>query len=136
MQRRFGEAPLVLISLDGFRADYLDRGRNPSLERLGQCGVRAPFMRPVFPTKTFPNHFTIVTVGAISALLNCVASIGPALGAFVSMVCSLDGDVMLKTLWCSRDVISFLKDFTWRHHMNIEMTSWCSGNTISVTVVT
>lgn len=57
----FGEAPLVLISLDGFRADYLDRGRNPSLERLGQCGVRAPFMRPVFPTKTFPNHFTIVT---------------------------------------------------------------------------
>lgn len=52
---------MILISLDGFRADYLDRGRNPSLERLAQCGVHAPFMRPVFPTKTFPNHYTIVT---------------------------------------------------------------------------
>lgn len=58
----FGESPpLILISLDGFRADYLSRGLNPSLERLAQCGVKAPFMRPVFPTKTFPNHFTIVT---------------------------------------------------------------------------
>uniref|UniRef100_A0A131YMJ5 Ectonucleotide pyrophosphatase/phosphodiesterase family member 1/3 n=1 Tax=Rhipicephalus appendiculatus TaxID=34631 RepID=A0A131YMJ5_RHIAP len=57
----FTEAPLILISLDGFRADYLSRGLNPSLERLAQCGVKAPFMRPVFPTKTFPNHFTIVT---------------------------------------------------------------------------
>lgn len=57
----FTEPPLILISLDGFRADYLSRGLNPSLERLAQCGVKAPFMRPVFPTKTFPNHFTIVT---------------------------------------------------------------------------
>lgn len=57
----FQEAPLLLISLDGFRPDYLERRRNPSLERLAQCGVKAPFMRPVFPTKTFPNHFTIVT---------------------------------------------------------------------------
>ncbi|XP_077495342.1 ectonucleotide pyrophosphatase/phosphodiesterase family member 3-like isoform X2 [Amblyomma americanum] len=57
----FSDPPLVLISLDGFRADYLSRGLNPSLERLAQCGVKAPFMRPVFPTKTFPNHFTIAT---------------------------------------------------------------------------
>ncbi|KAL3219588.1 hypothetical protein MRX96_030342 [Rhipicephalus microplus] len=57
----YSEPPLILISLDGFRADYLSRGLNPSLERLAQCGVKAPFMRPVFPTKTFPNHFTIVT---------------------------------------------------------------------------
>lgn len=66
---RFGEdPPVILISLDGFRADYLDRGRNPSLERLAQCGVHAPFMRPVFPTKTFPNHYTIVTVSSISSV--------------------------------------------------------------------
>ncbi|RXM35055.1 Ectonucleotide pyrophosphatase/phosphodiesterase family member 1 [Acipenser ruthenus] len=26
-----------------------------------QCGTSAPYMRPVYPTKTFPNHYSIVT---------------------------------------------------------------------------
>lgn len=50
----------VLISLDGFRADYLDRGITPNLSRLAAGGVRAA-MRPSFPSKTFPNHWTLVT---------------------------------------------------------------------------
>lgn len=54
--------PLVLISLDGFRADYLIRNFTPNIRRLSQCGVHAPYMRSVYPTKTFPNHYSIVTV--------------------------------------------------------------------------
>uniref|UniRef100_A0A8C1PNH4 Ectonucleotide pyrophosphatase/phosphodiesterase 1 n=1 Tax=Cyprinus carpio TaxID=7962 RepID=A0A8C1PNH4_CYPCA len=27
----------------------------------GKCGTSTPFMRPAYPTKTFPNHYTIVT---------------------------------------------------------------------------
>ncbi|KAI9505876.1 alkaline-phosphatase-like protein [Coemansia spiralis] len=52
---------LVLVSVDGFRADYLDRGVTPELLRLGQKGLRADYMIPSFPSSTFPNHYTIVT---------------------------------------------------------------------------
>jgi len=50
----------ILISLDGFRPDYLDRGQTPTLSRLANEGVRAS-MRPSFPSVTFPNHYTLVT---------------------------------------------------------------------------
>jgi len=53
--------PLILISFDGFRADYLDRHLTPTLEALAADGVRAQAMRPSFPTLTFPNHYTLVT---------------------------------------------------------------------------
>ena len=52
--------PLILVSIDGFRPDYLDRGVTPTLSRLAAEGARA-LMRPSFPSKTFPNHYTIVT---------------------------------------------------------------------------
>jgi predicted AlkP superfamily pyrophosphatase or phosphodiesterase len=51
---------VVLVSIDGFRYDYLDRYAAPNLQRLAALGVRAPLV-PVFPSKTFPNHYTIVT---------------------------------------------------------------------------
>jgi predicted AlkP superfamily pyrophosphatase or phosphodiesterase len=50
----------ILISIDGFRPDYLDRGVTPTLSALAKDGVRAS-MRPSFPTKTFPNHYALVT---------------------------------------------------------------------------
>lgn len=50
----------ILVSIDGFRPDYLDRGVTPNLSRLAATGVTAP-MRPSFPSKTFPNHWTLVT---------------------------------------------------------------------------
>ena len=54
-------APLtILISIDAFRADYLDRGVTPTLAGLAAGGVRGD-MRPSFPSKTFPNHYTLVT---------------------------------------------------------------------------
>jgi predicted AlkP superfamily pyrophosphatase or phosphodiesterase len=50
----------ILISIDAFRADYLQRGVTPNLTRLAAQGITGP-MRPSFPSKTFPNHWTLVT---------------------------------------------------------------------------
>ena len=50
----------ILISIDAFRADYLDRGVTPNLSALAADGARAA-MRPSFPSKTFPNHYALVT---------------------------------------------------------------------------
>lgn len=52
---------LILISLDGFKAEYMDRFDLPHLRRLAQRGARAKGMVPVFPTLTFPNHYSLVT---------------------------------------------------------------------------
>lgn len=52
---------LLLVSIDGFRADYLDRGVTPRLAALAAGGVRAEALRPAFPSLTFPNHYTLVT---------------------------------------------------------------------------
>jgi len=52
---------VILISLDGFRYDYPDKFKTPTLNRLGREGVRAKWMIPSFPTKTFPNHYTLAT---------------------------------------------------------------------------
>ena len=50
----------VLVSIDGFRADYLTRGLTPHLSALAAKGISAA-MRPSFPTKTYPNHYALVT---------------------------------------------------------------------------
>lgn len=50
----------ILVGIDGFRSDYLDRNQTPTLARLARDGVRAS-MRPSFPSVTFPNHYTLVT---------------------------------------------------------------------------
>ncbi|MBL8298659.1 MAG: alkaline phosphatase family protein [Rhodanobacteraceae bacterium] len=55
------ESYLLLVSIDGFRADYLDRGVTPRLSALAAGGVRADALRPSFPSLTFPNHYTLVT---------------------------------------------------------------------------
>lgn len=52
---------VVLVSLDGFRADYLDRPEAVHLRQLAAEGVRARWMQPSFPSLTFPNHYAIVT---------------------------------------------------------------------------
>jgi predicted AlkP superfamily pyrophosphatase or phosphodiesterase len=56
-----GPTPLILMSIDGYRSDYLDRGHSPVLAALAADGVRAKGMRPVFPSITYPNHYTLVT---------------------------------------------------------------------------
>lgn len=52
---------LILISIDGFRWDYLDLHEAPTLRALARDGVHARRMTPCFPSKTFPNHYSIVT---------------------------------------------------------------------------
>ncbi|WMJ68452.1 ectonucleotide pyrophosphatase/phosphodiesterase [Stenotrophomonas sp. 24(2023)] len=52
---------LLLVSIDGLRADMLDRGITPNLQRIIDGGVRARWMTPSYPSLTFPNHYTIVT---------------------------------------------------------------------------
>jgi predicted AlkP superfamily pyrophosphatase or phosphodiesterase len=56
-----GKPYIVLVSFDGFRADYLDRYPAPNFQRVVRRGVRAEGLVPVFPSKTFPNHYSIVT---------------------------------------------------------------------------
>ena len=51
---------LLVISLDGFRFDYLYRGVTPNLCSLESRGV-AGRMLPQFPSLTFPNHYSMVT---------------------------------------------------------------------------
>ena len=50
----------VIISLDGLRWDYLDTYDVPFLNQLAREGVKA-VMQPSFPSKTFPNHYTLAT---------------------------------------------------------------------------
>ncbi len=54
-------AIVILISIDGWRWDYLARFAPPTLSRLAAEGVRAEGLIPQFPSKTFPNHYTLVT---------------------------------------------------------------------------
>jgi predicted AlkP superfamily pyrophosphatase or phosphodiesterase len=53
--------PLILVGLDAFRWDFMGRARTPTLDRIAAEGVRAERLIPSFPTKTFPNHYTLVT---------------------------------------------------------------------------
>jgi predicted AlkP superfamily pyrophosphatase or phosphodiesterase len=54
--------PVILVGIDGFRADYLERGLTPTLSRLAVEGVQAEGgMRPSWPSVTFPNFYTLAT---------------------------------------------------------------------------
>jgi predicted AlkP superfamily pyrophosphatase or phosphodiesterase len=51
----------IIISLDGFRADFLERGLTPRLSAFIKEGVSPKYMNPSFPSVTFPNHYTLAT---------------------------------------------------------------------------
>lgn len=51
---------VILVSIDGFRPDYMERGLTPVMSDLAAKGASGS-MRPSFPTVTFPNHYTLVT---------------------------------------------------------------------------
>lgn len=52
---------VLIVSIDGLRADYLDRGLTPHLLDISKQGLRAKSMKPIFPTLTFPNHWALMT---------------------------------------------------------------------------
>jgi predicted AlkP superfamily pyrophosphatase or phosphodiesterase len=57
--------PLLLVSFDGFRAskliDFITKNPNSNFSRFRQTSARAPYMKPSFPSATFPNHITLMT---------------------------------------------------------------------------
>lgn len=52
---------LLLVSFDGFRADYLETYNLPHLQEFIEDGVFVKQVTNAFITKTFPNHYSIVT---------------------------------------------------------------------------
>jgi len=52
---------VILLGIDGFRHDYVDKYDPPHISRLARNGIRAKGLIPAFPTKTFPNFYSIVT---------------------------------------------------------------------------
>ncbi|XP_072266801.1 autotaxin isoform X9 [Pyxicephalus adspersus] len=59
----FDRPPLIIFSVDGFRASYMKEGAKvmPNIYKLRTCGTHSPYMRPVYPTKTYPNLYTLAT---------------------------------------------------------------------------
>jgi len=55
------EKPVLLVlSLDGFRWDYVNNAATPTLDSISKLGVKG-IIKPSFPSKTFPNHYTLAT---------------------------------------------------------------------------
>ncbi len=52
---------VIMLSVDGFRWDYADRVETPNLDHIASRGVKAEYLEPVFPSKTFPNHYSMAT---------------------------------------------------------------------------
>lgn len=52
---------VIIVSFDGFRPDYLERRPTANFKAVAAQGVRAEGLIPIFPTKTFPNHYSMVT---------------------------------------------------------------------------
>ncbi len=55
------DATVIVLSWDGIRHDYLDRGGLPALARMQREGARAEHLIPPFPSNTFPSHVTLAT---------------------------------------------------------------------------
>ena len=52
---------VILVSFDGFRYDYSDYLKTPNFDYLRDNGVMATSLKPIFPSFTFPNHYSIAT---------------------------------------------------------------------------
>lgn len=52
---------VLLVSMDGFRWDYINKTQTPNFDRMARLGTHALYMNNTFITKTFPNHYTLVT---------------------------------------------------------------------------
>ncbi len=52
---------VVMVSFDGFRSDYVERFDLPNFKKFIKEGASAEALIPSFPSKTFPNHYTLVT---------------------------------------------------------------------------
>ena len=60
---------VLMVSFDGFRHDFTTMTDTPNFDKLEEEGVKAEALIPVFPSLTFPNHYSIAT-GAYSGTHN------------------------------------------------------------------
>jgi len=51
---------VILLSIDGFSYEYLNKHQPSNILALAKSGVIAK-LQPVYPSKTFPNHLSIIT---------------------------------------------------------------------------
>ena len=56
-----GKPYVLLISIDGYRHDYTALYNPPNLKKFIQKGIRSEGLIPVYPSNTFPNHYSIAT---------------------------------------------------------------------------
>lgn len=52
---------VVMLSMDAFRWDYPDLYDTPNLDSIARIGVKSKSLQPCFPSKTFPNHYSMAT---------------------------------------------------------------------------
>ena len=52
---------VLLVSMDGFRWDYINKSATPNFDLMAREGTRAPYINNTFITKTFPCHYSIAT---------------------------------------------------------------------------
>jgi predicted AlkP superfamily pyrophosphatase or phosphodiesterase len=52
---------VVMVSFDGFRHDYVDKYDAKNMKAFIKNGAAAEKMLPSYPSKTFPNHYSLVT---------------------------------------------------------------------------
>ncbi|XP_012942288.1 ectonucleotide pyrophosphatase/phosphodiesterase family member 5 [Aplysia californica] len=52
---------VLLVSMDGFRHDYLTKANTPNFDAMIRAGVTMPYLNNTFVTNTFPNHYTLAT---------------------------------------------------------------------------
>ena len=52
---------VVMLSLDAFRWDYSTLTNTPNLDKIAKEGVKAKALIPCYPSKTFPNHYSMAT---------------------------------------------------------------------------
>jgi len=64
---------VIMVSFDGFRYDYMEKTDTPNLDHIRDNGVKAESMQSVFPSKTFPNHYSLAT-GAYAGTHNLVGN--------------------------------------------------------------
>lgn len=57
----YAKHPVILISLDGFAQDYLTTYSTPNIHNMMNKGLTSDALLPVYPSKTFPNHLSIIT---------------------------------------------------------------------------
>ena len=60
---------VLLVSMDGFRWDYINKVATPNFDLLAKEGTKAPYINNTFITKTFPCHYSIATGTWIFAIL-------------------------------------------------------------------